>query len=231
MTPQQELTIDKILLSFKELRELQRETSEQMKKTDAFLSKKFAETDEQMKKTDEQMKKTDEQMKKTDEQMKKTDEKLEKVFFETNIQMKKTDEKLERMGIHLGGISNNNGEMAEEFFFRSLENKLEVGGIKYDDITRNQLKSRHGIREEYDIMLTNGKYLEIIEVKYKFHPSDVAKLERKIGNFKKLFPIYDSFTIHGSIAGMTMPEETIALAKEKGFHALIAKGDHIEEVA
>jgi len=157
---------------------------------------------------------------KTDEQMKKTDE-----------QMKETNETLKRMGIHLGGISNNNGEMAEEFFYRSLQEKLQVGGIQYDDIGRNWLKDRKGLKEEYDIILTNGKYLEIVEVKYKFHPADVVKLERKMNNFKKLFPVYDSFIIHGSIAGMTIPAESIALAKEKGFHALLAKGDHIEEVA
>jgi hypothetical protein len=34
--------------------------------------------------------------------------------------MKRTDEKLERMGIHLGNISNNQGDVAEEYFIFSF---------------------------------------------------------------------------------------------------------------
>ncbi len=188
MTSQQEFTIDKILLSIRELKESQDRLKESQQKTD--------------------------------EQMKKTDE-----------QMKKTDEKLERMGIHLGGISNNNGEMAEEFFYGSLKEKLKIAGIQYDYIGRNWENQGKGKKEEYDIILTNGKYLEIVEVKYKVHPADLEKLERKYTNFKDLFPTYKDFEIRASIAGMTMSQDIINQAKEKGFHALLAKGDHIEEVA
>ena len=52
----------------------------------------------------------------TDEQMKRTDE-----------QMKRTDEKLERMGISLGNVTNNQGNVAEEFWYLVL---FRVCGIR-----------------------------------------------------------------------------------------------------
>jgi archaellum component FlaC len=53
---------------------------------------------------------------------KKTDEKMK----ETAELMKKSDEKLARMGIHLAGISNNQGDVAEEYFVNSLKN-ISIG--------------------------------------------------------------------------------------------------------
>ena len=76
--------------------------------------------------TDEQIKLNAIAQKATDEQMKRTDE-----------QMKRTDEKLERMGITLGNVTNNQGDVAEEFFFNSLANDTHLGSIHFDDIEKN----------------------------------------------------------------------------------------------
>jgi len=45
-------------------------------------------------------------------------------------------------------------------------------------------KHRGKIQEEYDIFLTNGESITIIEVKYKAHIEDIKKLERIFNNFK-----------------------------------------------
>lgn len=50
-------------------------------------------------------------------------------------------------------------------------------------------KYRGKIQKEYDLFLSNGDAIAIIEVKYKAHIADIAKLERKFNNVKKLFPI------------------------------------------
>ncbi|RIZ67128.1 MAG: hypothetical protein D0531_00960, partial [Methylococcales bacterium] len=89
--------------------------------------------------TDEQIKLNAITQKATDEQMKRTDE-----------QMKRTDEKLERMGITLGNVTNNQGDVAEEFFFNSLANDTHLGSIHFDDIEKNGHKRRGKTEEEYD---------------------------------------------------------------------------------
>ena len=70
--------------------------------------------------TDEQMKLNAIAQKATDEQMKRNDKLL--------------TEKLERIGIALGNVTNNLGDVAEEFFFNSLANDTHLGGIYFDDI-------------------------------------------------------------------------------------------------
>ena len=55
----------------------------------------------------------------------------------TDEQMKRTDEKLERIGINLGNIGKNQGDVAEEFFYNSLEDKKDLAGIHYDFIDKN----------------------------------------------------------------------------------------------
>lgn len=162
----------------------------------------------------EAQKKTDEQMKRTDEQMKRTDE-----------QMKRTDEKLNSIGVQLGNMSKNQGDVAEEFFFNSLVKDNHLGEIHFDDITMNMQKHRGDIQEEYDLVMTNGEAVGIIEVKYKVHEKDLDKLERKMRHFKKLFPIYNAYKLYGAIASFHINDDAKREALERGFFVLQRSGD------
>ena len=146
-------------------------------------------------KTDEQMKALRESQQATDAQMQKTDERFE----DLRASNKRTDERFEdlrasnkRMGILLGNISNNQGDVAEEFFYNSLEDKKDLAGIHYDFIDKNLKSSTKTLRDEFDIVMVNGKDIEIIEVKYKAHEKDLEKLlTQKHTNFRELFQIYE----------------------------------------
>jgi hypothetical protein len=171
--------------------------------------------------TDKQIKETSKQMKKTDEQMKKTDE-----------QMKKTDEKLKSMGIHLGNISNNQGDIAEEFFYNSLANKPTLAGINYDFIDKNVHRNKNKIEDEYDILLVNGKDIAIIEVKYKAHENDLDRLiSKKYESFKQLYPEYKDYTHHLALASFYITEDLKSRSLERGVSVLQRKGDIIETFA
>jgi len=184
-------------------------TDEELKALVAGLAKAQDRTDAQMKRTDAQMKHTDEQMKRTDEQM------------------KRTDEKLERIGIMVGNISNNQGDVAEEFFFQSLLKDNHLGDIRFDDITKGMQKHRGNIQEEYDLVMTNGDSIGIIEVKYKAHENDLVKLERKMRNFKKLFPMFNSYKVYGALASFHINDEAMQVALERGFFVLQRSGEII----
>ena len=159
---------------------------------------------------------TDEQMKRTDEQMKRTDE-----------QLKRTDEKLERIGISLGNISNNQGDVAEEFFFQSLIKDNRLGKIRFDDVVKNMEKHRGQIQEEYDLVMTNGDVIAVVEVKYKAHKNDLDKLDRKMRHFKKLFPIYQAFKQYGAIAAFHINDDAKEEALRRGYFVLQRSGDLI----
>jgi hypothetical protein len=102
---------------------------------------------------------------------------------ETAIQMKETDKKIEEtaetlksVGIQLGNIGKNQGDVAEEFFVNSLSSTLKVADIQYDELYKNMYKKTKKIEGEFDIVLINGKDVAIIETKYKAHPSDLKEL-------------------------------------------------------
>ena len=98
--------------------------------TDQELKDLVASLAEESKKTEEAQRKTDEQMNRTDEQMKRTDE-----------QLQKTDEKLNKIAKLIGAISNNQGDVAEEYFINSLKDKLSIGTLNFDYLVSNYIIS------------------------------------------------------------------------------------------
>ncbi len=148
---------------------------------------------------------------------------------ETNAQMKRTDEKLERIGITLGNISNNQGSVAEEFFYNSLAQTQTLAGIHYDIVYKNMTANANKIQDEYDIVMVNGKDIAIIKVKYKTHEGDLDKLlTKKYENFKKLFPMYKDYNHHLVLATFSLYDDLKEMALANGVTVLQREGDTIE---
>ena len=176
------------------------------------------------KKTDEQMKRTDEQIVSLLESQKDTDLK----FKEAAIRSEKIDLKLEKVSDLLGSIGQNQGDVAEEFFFNSLVDDAHLGAIHFDDIATNMKKHRGKIQEEYDLVMTNGDAIGIVEVKYKVHENDLSKLDRKMRNFKTLFPVYQNYKLYGAIASFHINDDAKKDALERGFFVLQRKGEVVQ---
>jgi chromosome segregation ATPase len=205
-------------------------TDDELKALVASLAVSQKETDAQMQKTHEELQKTHAELRKTDEQMRKTHEELQKTHAElrkTDEQMRKTDAKLERMGVYLGNVTQNQGDVAEEFFFNSLAQDTRLGGLYFDDITKNMKRHRGNLQEEYDLFMTNGDSIAVIEVKYKAHVNDLDKLDRKIKNFKLLFPFYQHHKLYGALAGFYVNDDTKKETLNRGYFVLQRCGDLI----
>lgn len=147
----------------------------------------------------------------------------------TNQQMKRTDEKLERISIMLGNIGQNQGSVAEEFFYNSLKGNQTLAGVHYDFIDKNVSRTSNGISDEYDMILVNGQDVAIIEVKYKAHEEDLTKLlTKKYNNFKKLFPAYKDYRHHLVLATFYLYNELKEQALQNNVIVLQRKGDIVE---
>jgi hypothetical protein len=163
--------------------------------------------------------------------LKASQEKTDKQIKETNEQMKKTDEQLKKVAKLVGNISNNQGDIAEEFFYNSLKAKPSLAGINYDFIDKNVTRSKNKIEDEYDILLVNGKDIAIVEVKYKAHSNDIEKLvNKKYSNFKKLYPEYKDYNHHLGLASFNMNDDVKELASQNGVILLQRKGELIETI-
>ena len=179
-------------------------------------------------KTEEQLAKTDAQLAKTDAQLAKTDAQLAK----TDAQLAKTDAKLSKLAEMYGGMGNNQGKVAEEFFFNSLKLNPVLNGIHFDFIDKNVTRSKAGIEEEYDLLLVNGRAIYIVEVKYCLHPKDVERMVgRKLTNFKKLFPEYQNYQIHLALASFAVDDDVKRMALDQGVTVLQRHGDVFETLA
>ena len=222
-----------LVMAQKDLVAQQRRTDAQIAATDAQLAKtnaQLAATDAQLAKTDAQLAKTDAQLAKTDAQLAATDAQLAKTdaqLAKTDAQLGKVGRKLDRLGELVGGISNNQGDIAEEFFYRSYLKNPVLGQMRFDSVSRNLNNHKGSIQEEYDLVLINGDSLAVIEVKAKAHEKDLlVMVERKMPHFPILFREFSHYRRFAGIATLVANDALIARAEELGLFLITQQGDH-----
>ncbi len=177
----------------------------------------------QQRRTDAQIAATDAQLAATDAQLAKTDAQLAK----TDAQLDKVGRKLDRLGELVGGISNNQGDIAEEFFYRSYLKNPVLGQMRFDSVSRNLNNHKGSIQEEYDLVLINGDSLAVIEVKAKAHEKDLlVMVERKMPHFPILFREFSHYRRFAGIATLVANDALIARAEELGLFLITQQGDH-----
>jgi len=175
----------------------------------------------------------------------KTFAEIRKMFEESRAERQENDrkltEKFEALGIkvkdvnsNVVGIGNSNGEYAEEYFYNSLEKKMEFAGVHFDDIStafKLLKKASDGkrIEDQFDIVMLNGEAAAIIEIKYKARKGDPKQMvSQKISNFRFLFPDYAKLKIYLGLAAFTFEESAVKEAKELGIGLLKQVGETIE---
>ena len=177
---------------------------------------KFDKELESIRELKESIKELRESQKRTDEQITKTSEELK----QTGVYIKNFNKKFE-------GMISTLSKGTEEFFFSSLKEKLILGNIKFDDAIKNVREGQNSI--EYDILLLNGEYVAIIEVKMSANPLEIRELkEQKIEAFRQMYPKYKNHKLLFGVASLTTNQRLESeLRKHNGF-LLTQKGDHLE---
>ena len=128
----------------------------------------------------------------------------------------------------VGGITNNQGAFAEEYFFNSFENdKKNFFGEKFDEIAKHLKNRWQGIEDEYDIVLYNHTSVAIIEVKYRAHTNDIYDVLKKAETFRILFPQYKDFKIYLGLASMSFYPELEQECTEQGIGVIKQVGDKV----
>jgi hypothetical protein len=202
----------------------QAKTDAQLAKTDAQLAK----TDAQLAKTDAQLAKTDAQLAKTDAQLEKLGRRVDEVCARVDSVCARVDSvcaRVDSVCAQLGGMANNQGDVAEEFFYHALETHPTIGGLRFDRVEYKVHAGRKQHRAEFDLVLYNGNSLAIVEVKYKVHPNALEQLEQQIKSHRMLYPEYASYKLYAGIAGLSVPSEMVKQAHQKGFFVLKQHGD------
>ena len=142
------------------------------------------------------------------------------------------DRRIKENSKQIGGISESNGDMAEETIFNSLERDMTFAGIKFDDIEKNvQVFDYEKLKTltELDVIMRNGDALAIIETKYKVHKKDVKELiSKKLNYTKEFFPKKKDYKIILGVGGMSFDDDAIDEANENGIGVIKVIGDKVE---
>jgi hypothetical protein len=112
-----------------------------------------------------------------------TDQELKDLVASLATAQTKTEAKLDRLSSMYGGISDNQGSAAEEFFFNSLNESKQIGPIHFDSVLEKVYGGKLGHQQEYDLVLLKGDSAAIVEVKYKVHPSSLEQLQKQLSLF------------------------------------------------
>jgi hypothetical protein len=123
----------------------------------------------------------------------------------------------------IGGVGNSNGMAAEELFYNTLDNgDKKIFGEQFDLCHRNlNFHDKKGKkRNEFDIVLVNGKSMALIEVKYKARKEDIQKIIDKVPDFKTYFPLYKDHRLLLGLAALSFDKGVVKDCKNKGIAIL-----------
>ena len=176
----------------------------------------------------------------TDRLMKESSARFDREMEKSRIEFKESradfDRRIKKLEELTGGISNNQGFFAEEYFFNSFDKgKRNFFGEKFNDIERNIKGIEPGFKDEYDILFINGKSIGIVEVKFKAHKNDVPSILRKAKTFRINFPKYEKHQVYLGLATMVFyPDleqecikEGIAIIKQIG-DTVVINDEHLK---
>lgn len=136
----------------------------------------------------------------------------------------KTERMIEKMFKEVGGISNNNGAFAEEYFENAFEHDKTFGDIHFDNMQTNISVKDRDHEDEYDIVLYNDKNIAIIETKYKAHEKDIEQVLKKADSFRQWFPKYKNHKIYLGLASLSFNNRVMDRAKEEGIAIIRQRG-------
>jgi hypothetical protein len=188
--------------------------------------RKFQENREQLKETDRIVRENAERQKETDRQMKETD----RAMKEAAEQHKETERIVKEVAEQMGGLHRSFGELAEHLVAPGIVARFNELGFHFDSIATKGAKiydEQGNTRAEIDLLLENGEYLVVIEVKSKPREKDVEHHIRRLEIFREYREKINlkRKRMLGAIAGAVFGPAEKKVFIEAGFYVLEQSGD------
>jgi len=188
--------------------------------------KGMSELQDSQKKTDKQILELKESQQKTDKQISDTDKQildLKETQKRTEENLNRTIERLDRIGRQLADLGLVQGEVAEDLFYRNIQYLFKDRNIAFSSIKRNLKKKGTA---EYDIVAVNSNVVLVVEVKNKLQKRMIDSfINKRIPNFKKVFPQYSNYKLLGGIGALVVRDEVGRYAEKSGLYVLTQTSD------
>ena len=208
----------------------ERERKESEAKFDRELAESRAESERERKESEakfkQEMAESRAEFDKRNVEFDKRSAEFDKQRAEFNKEQAELSRQIRELKESVNGISKSNGLFAEEYFFNSFENgKRTFFGETFDDIEQN-VKGLES-KDEYDIVLINGKSVGVIEVKYKGRLDDIPKIINKAGTFRANYPKFQNHKIYLAMASMMFNQRLEDRCKKEGIAIVKQVGDTV----
>ena len=220
-------TFEEFMAAMKALREESEKSNEESEKKFAKLrelqeenARGFAELKELQKRNEEKSEKEWAELRKQQEENARGFAELKNYVYAVNSSVE--------------GMKKNSGDVAEEYFFNSLNATKTLGGVHFDSVEKNwkssiPLENGKTLDGEYDIVLINKDSMGIVEVKFSVHRKDVENLAKKqVETFKRIFSRYADYKFYLGIGGMSFNKQAEDEAKKLGVGIFKLNGDAVE---
>jgi len=125
----------------------------------------------------------------------------------------------------IGGISNSNGEFAEEYFENVFCKDMSFAGMHFHEFLRRKKFDDRKRRDEFDIIMLNEKNVLIVETKYKAQESDINEIIKKAESFRYWYPEHKNHDIYFCLASLRFEDNIINRARKKGIAIAQQLGD------
>jgi DNA repair exonuclease SbcCD ATPase subunit len=220
---------------FKETEKLMKENAaeadKRFKETEKLMKENAAEADKRFKETEKQLKESSEWRKEIEKLMKENDKQLKENAAEADRRFKETDKLLKETGRQLGDVHNRLGELVEHIIVPNILEKVKPLGYKFKYVRKRCEFTDKNLRviAEADIVLVNGEYIMIIEVKTVLKVKDVDNHLKRLEKIRRdACPPDESHKLIGCVAGAVVDEAVKRHAHKKGLYVLEQSGDTLK---
>ncbi|GHT16569.1 hypothetical protein FACS1894189_0570 [Planctomycetales bacterium] len=202
-----------------------REVEEDKRNAERRAEEEKRRAEEEKRRAEEEKRRAEEEKRRAEDEKRRAEE--DKRNAEFHARWDKAERKMKALDERYGGLSKNIGKVVEHFFQKALLHEMVFGGICYNDMSKNLKRERSDDQQgEFDIVLHNGKFTGLIEVKHVFtlyHLHDF--IDRIVPNFHELCHDHtDGKTLHLGIASWAFEDGVIEEAKKRGIGVLQRSG-------
>jgi len=118
-------------------------------------------------------------------------------------------------------------EFAERYFRGLLAQDRPFAGMHFDKLYINQHYNEMREPEGKDIILTNEKYVVIVETKLKARDVDIVRLIARSQVFRSMFPMHKRCKLYLGLAPQHITNTLLEKVKRKGFAIIRPKGEMV----
>jgi RecB family endonuclease NucS len=137
-----------------------------------------------------------------------------------------TDKQIGELSRNIGGLNNTFGKWAEEMVSAKLWEKFRAIGYTFTHCGPREFWEGDRMVVQVDMLLENGEYAMVVEIKSKLSEEDVEEHLERIGKVRKeLDKRGDRRKLVGAVAGMVVTGEVRKYAQKRGLYVLVQSGN------